>query len=74
MEENPKMAFWRKKKDDFEEMDQVIKKNPGISLAKLAQQLKVQRSTIIRRLPSIEEMGYLYYEDDRGNLWPFRKK
>lgn len=68
------MAFWRKKKDDFEEMDQVIKKNPGISLAKLAQQLKVQRSTIIRRLPSIEEMGYLYYEDDRGNLWPFRKK
>jgi predicted transcriptional regulator len=67
------MAFWQKKKDDFETMNQLIQKNPGISPGKLAQQLKVSRSTVNRRLPSLEEAGYLYYEDDRGGLWPFKK-
>ena len=43
------MAFWQKKTDDLETMDPVIKDEPGISLAKLAQQLDVARSTITRR-------------------------
>ena len=68
------MAFWRKKKDEFEVMDQTIQANPGISPAELAQRLKVARSTILRRLPSIEEVGYLYYEDEKGGLWPFKRK
>ena len=68
------MAFWQKKKDDFETTNQVIQDNPGISLAELARHLKVERSTITRRLPSLEEAGHLYYEDDRGGLWPFRKR
>jgi predicted transcriptional regulator len=68
------MAFWQTKKDDFETMDQLIQKRPGISSAELARQLKVQRSTIIRRLPSLEEAGYLYYEDDKGGLWPFGRR
>jgi len=25
----------------------------------------------VRRLPSLEEAGYLYSEDERGGLWPF---
>ena len=68
------MAFWQKKKDDFETMDQLIQKSPGISLAELARKLEVARSTITRRLPSLEEAGYLYYEDDNEGLWPFGRR
>ncbi len=67
------MAFWQKKKDDFETMDKVIQEEPGISLAKLAEKLNVERSTITRRMPSLEEAGYLYYEDEKGGIWPFKK-
>ncbi len=68
------MAFWSKKKDEFDDMDAVIRSNPGISPAEVARQLKVSRSTVTRRLPSVEEAGYLYYEDDQGGLWPFKKR
>jgi DNA-binding IclR family transcriptional regulator len=68
------MAFWQKKKDGFEAMDQLIQKRPGISPAELSRQLKVARSTITRRLPSLNDAGYLYYEDEKGGLWPFSKK
>jgi len=65
------MAFWKKKEKEFETVDQIIQENPGISPAELARQLDVERSTITRRLPSLEEAGYLYYEDEEGRLWPF---
>jgi DNA-binding MarR family transcriptional regulator len=68
------MAFWSKKNGEFEETDQVVQVNPGISQAELARQMGVQRSTIARRLPSMEEAGYLYAEDDKGGLWSFKKK
>jgi DNA-binding IclR family transcriptional regulator len=68
------MAFWSKKTDDFEQMDEIIQQNPGISQAGLAQELGVERSTISRRLPSMDEAGYLYSEDDQGGLWPFGRK
>lgn len=67
------MAFWRKKKDDFETMDEIIQTHPGISPAKIAKVLGLSRSTVTRRLPSVEESGYLYYEDDEGGLWPFKR-
>lgn len=70
-----RMAFWNKKKgQEFKRMDQIIQQHPGISPAELARQLKTSRSTILRRLPSVEEAGYLYYEDDEGGLWPFKGK
>jgi DNA-binding MarR family transcriptional regulator len=68
------MAFWKKKQAEFEETDEVINGNPGIIPAELARKMNVERSTIGRRLPSLEEAGYLYYEDDEGGLWPFKKK
>jgi DNA-binding MarR family transcriptional regulator len=68
------MAFWHKKKDEFDDMDAVIQSNPGISPAEVARLLNVSRATVTRRLPSVEEAGYLYYEDDQGGLWPFKKK
>ena len=67
------MAFWQKKGDEREEMDGMIQQNPGIRPAELARQMGVSRSTVQRRLPSLEEAGYLYSEDERGGLWPFRR-
>ncbi len=68
------MAFWRKKEKEFEELDRVIREQPGIRPAELARRLGVSRSTVMRRLPSLEEAGYLYSEDERGGLWPFKRR
>jgi len=67
------MAFWRKKRGEREAMDDVIRENPGIRPAGVARNLGVHRSTVQRRLPGMEEAGYLYYEDERGGLWPFKR-
>jgi DNA-binding IclR family transcriptional regulator len=66
------MAFWHKKESEYEETDRVIHENPGITPAQLARELGVARSTVTRRLPSLEEAGYLYAEDERGGLWRFK--
>lgn len=68
------MAFWDKKQSDFETMDKIIRDNPGIRPSELARRLGVSRSTITRRLPSVEDAGYRYSEDDDGGLWPFRRR
>lgn len=68
------MAFWHKKEVDFEEMQALIKQQPGISAAELARLLDVDRSTITRRLPSLDQAGFLLYEDDTGGLYPFDPK
>jgi len=67
------MAFWQKKRAEREQMDEMIRRNPGIRQAELARRLGVARSTVARRLPSMEEAGYFYAEDDKGGLWPFRR-
>jgi len=67
------MPFWRKKRRTFDRMDRIIREEPGIRPAELARRLDVHRSTVQRRLPSMEEAGYLYAEDDRGGLWPFKR-
>ena len=68
------MGFWHKKEIEFEEVKQVIEQQPGISIRELARQLGVAASTILRRLPSLEEAGILLAEDDEGGLWPFEHK
>ena len=68
------MAFWFKKKTDFDEMFELIRRHPGMRPAELARMLGVSRSTVLRRLPSLEEAGYLLYEDRSGGLWPFSEK
>jgi len=65
------MAFWFKKRSDFEEMFELIQQHPGVRPAELARMLGVSRSTVLRRLPGLEEAGYLLYEDRSGGLWLF---
>jgi DNA-binding transcriptional ArsR family regulator len=59
------VAFWKEKRREFDRMDRIIKAQPGIRPAELARRLDVARSTVTRRLPSREEAGYLYAEDQR---------
>jgi Mn-dependent DtxR family transcriptional regulator len=68
------MAFWRKKEPEYEETDCIIHQKPGITPAQLARELGVARSTVTRRLPSLEEASYMYAEDERGGLWPFGRR
>jgi len=65
------MAFWFKKQSEYQLMYELIQQYPGIRPAELARLLGVSRSTVLRRLPSLEEAGYLLYEDKSGRLWPF---
>jgi len=67
------MAYWRKKEAEFGLMDTLIRRNPGIRPAGIARRLRVARSTVTRRLPSLEEAGYPHSEDRRRGLWPFRR-
>ncbi len=68
------MAFWNRKSSEYEEMMEIIEENPGIRPAELARKLGVSRSTIQRRLPSLDDAGYLLYEDAKGGLYPFCRK
>jgi DNA-binding IclR family transcriptional regulator len=68
------MAPWHSKEPEYKKTDRIIRARPGITLAQLARALGVARSTITRRLPAMEEAGYLYSEDERGRLWPFGRR
>jgi DNA-binding MarR family transcriptional regulator len=68
------MAYWNRKQAERAEMDRLIRQNPGISPAELARRLGVSRSTVTRRLPGMEEAGYLYSEDDRGGLHHYKRR
>lgn len=68
------MGFWQSKGDEREELDRLIQESPGIRPAELARRLGVSRSTVLRRLPAMEEAGYLYREDERGGLHFFKRR
>jgi DNA-binding MarR family transcriptional regulator len=68
------MAYWKGKRAEREAMDRLIRQNPGISPAELARRLGVSRSTVTRRLPGMEEAGYLYSEDERGGLHRYKRR
>jgi len=68
------MAYWKRKQAKREAMDRLIRQNPGIRPAELARRLGVSRSTVMRRLPSLEEAGYLYSEDERGGLHHYKRR
>lgn len=68
------MSFWCKQEDEFEQMEQLLIEQPGLTPSELARLLDVPVSTITRRLPSMEEAGILLSEDKRGGLWPFGRR
>ncbi len=65
------MAFWRKQGSELQEMYRTLQQSPGLSPTELARRLQVAPSTVQRRLPNMEEAGYLLSEDQKGGLWPY---
>lgn len=68
------MAFWNRKSTEYETMAQLIEAQPGIRISELAARLGLERSTILRRLPALEEAGILLAEDPKGRLSLFLRK
>ena len=67
------MAFWRKSEPNYEQIQQILQQDPGLSVRELARRVDMAPSTILRCLPGMEEAGYLISEDDNGRLWPFER-
>ncbi|MFQ5434994.1 MAG: hypothetical protein ACE5FD_08975 [Anaerolineae bacterium] len=51
-----------------------IESNPGRRPSFVARILNLPRSAITRALPALENEGLLLSEDDRGRLWPLRRR
>lgn len=68
------MAFWKRNQSEYEEMARLIEEKPGIRPGQLAEAMSVQRSTVLRRLPALEEAGILLSEDQRGGLSLFGRR
>ncbi len=59
--------------DRAEEIYRKIEEHPGRRVGFLAKLLGLNRSEVIRTLPTLQDKGLLVSEDDKGGLWPFRK-
>jgi Mn-dependent DtxR family transcriptional regulator len=68
------MAFWKRNQAEYEQMARLIEEKPGIRPGQLAGIMKVRRSTILRRLPALEEAGILLSEDRQGRLSLFGRR
>ena len=68
------MAFWKRNEPEYEEMARLIQEEPGIRPGQLARALSVERSTVLRRLPALEEAGILLSEDQKGGLSLFGRR
>jgi len=58
----------------MDEIYDVVERHPGCKPSFIARLLGLHRSSVTRILPAMEEEGYLLAEDDRGRLFPFRRK
>ncbi len=57
-----------------EQIYRKIEKHPGRKAGFIARLLGLNRSEVTRSLPALEDKGLYLTEDDKGGLWPFRKK
>ena len=51
-----------------------VEENPGIRAGRVARNLDLHRTTVMRALPAMEEEGLLLSEDDQGRLWSWRRR
>jgi Mn-dependent DtxR family transcriptional regulator len=58
----------------LERIYRTVEQYPGRRAGFLAWLLGLNRSEVTRALPGMEKRGWLLSEDERGGLWPFRRK
>ena len=51
-----------------------VEEHPGEKPGFIARLLGLNRSEVTRALPALEEREMYISEDERGGLWPFRKR
>ena len=56
-----------------ERIYEIIEKHPGRRPGFLARLLGLDRSSVTRSLPILEEQGYLLSEDEKRGLWPYKR-
>lgn len=59
------------KPEVLEQIYKTVEAHPGARPAFIARVLGQPRSQVTRRLPALEDQGYLLSEDEKGGLWPF---
>lgn len=62
------------REERLDEIWETVEKNPGKRPGAIASLLGLNRSEVTRALPAMDEQGYYLSEDERGGLWPFRRK
>lgn len=62
------------REERLDEIWETVEKNPGKKPGVIAALLGLNRSEVTRVLPAMDEQGYYLSEDERGGLWPFRRK
>lgn len=60
--------------DKAEKIYRKIEEYPGKKPGFIARLLGLNRSEVTRSLPALEDKELYLTEDDKGGLWPFRKK
>jgi len=59
---------------ELQELDKAIVSQPGQRSGFWAQVFGWSREKANRHLTTLNDKGYLYYEDDQGGLYPFDPK
>jgi DNA-binding IclR family transcriptional regulator len=52
----------------------MVEANPGMRAGRVARDLELHRTAVMRALPAMEEEGLLLSEDDQGRLWSWRRR
>lgn len=62
------------KQERLEGIWETVEQHPGRRPAEIAALLGLNRSEVTRSLPAMDDQGYYLSEDERGGLWPFRRR
>jgi DNA-binding IclR family transcriptional regulator len=63
-------AYDKRLKDIYKKVEEHPGKRPGF----IARLLGLNRSEVMRSLPTLENKGLLLSEDEQGGLWPIHKR
>lgn len=60
--------------DRIETVYRTVERYPGEQPGFIARLLGLNRSEVTRILPRMDDRGYYLSEDERGGLWPFKRR
>jgi len=64
----------KQKQENLNKIYRTIKNNPGKRPGLIASLLGIPRSQVNRSLAAMDDHGYYLSEDEKGGLWPFRRR